>query len=114
MAIKGRMVQIAQNVENGLAQIIVLRRSMMKKVMKPDDMSVETANKAAHKLNEVMEYYCKLDLDTDFAVYLLLTSGVSLLMLNNKYDSMSALRLISAAIRCAEENVEAAEEETQH
>ena len=64
----------------------------LSKGMKPDDMSVETANKA----------------------YLLLTSGVSLLMLNNKYDSISTLRLISAAIRCAEENVEAAEEETQH
>ena len=86
----------------------------IEKGMKPDDMSLETANKAASKLNEVMEYYCKLDLDTDFAAYLLLTSGVSLLMLNNRHDSIGSLQLIAAAVRCAAENVENEEEETQH
>ena len=85
----------------------------MRKGLKPGDMSEEMANDAAHKLNEVMEDYSKLDLDTDFAAYLLLTSGVSLLMLNNRYDSVEALRIISASIRCAADNVET-DEETKH
>ena len=46
MAIKGRMVQIAQNVENGLAQFIVLRRSTMKRVDRYQAVQV--------KLNDAM------------------------------------------------------------
>ena len=46
MAIKERMVQIAQNVENGLAQFIVLRRSTMKRVDRYQAVQV--------KLNDAM------------------------------------------------------------
>ena len=53
MAIKGRMVQIAQNVENGLAQFIVLRRSTMKRVDRYQAVQV--------KLNDAMS--AALDLE---------------------------------------------------
>ena len=55
-----------------------------------------------------------MELDIDFAAYLLMSAGLTLAMQNNISNSAEVMRLIAASMVAAQNNCEEEEEETCH
>lgn len=86
------------------------------KLHRPEEVSESDANEAANRLNQCMKDFSELNLDADFAAYLLLTMSMSLLILNNRKDPVAVTELLALAMHTANESVAAHDEEgeTKH
>ena len=73
--------------------------------MKKKDISEKQARAATMATNKLMRAFEKMDLEPEFAGYLLISSGLSLVTLNNPEEPLSVLHTLSKAIESSNRNV---------
>lgn len=73
--------------------------------MKNTDVSKEQARASTEAMNDLMSAFQDVGLDPEFAGYLLISSGISLVTLNNPEEPLCVLEVLSKAIRSANQNV---------
>jgi len=69
--------------------------------------------KAGKSVQKLLREFEAMELDIDFAAYLLMSAGLTLAMQNNISNSTEVMRLIAASMVAAQNNCEE-EEETCH
>ncbi len=79
----------------------------------------EQAKKASEALNKAMSVLAEMDIDADFAGYLFLTTGFSLMLAGNSDDAVrvtkvTAQALMAASMSAEEDDDEEEEEEIMH
>jgi len=83
--------------------------------MKKKDLTEEQARASTEAMNELMGAFQDVGLDPEFAGYLLISSGLSLVTLNNPEEPLCVLDVLSKAIRSANQNVyDSIMEEKEH
>lgn len=73
--------------------------------MKNKDLTEEQARASTEAMNDLMSAFQDVGLDPEFAGYLLISSGISLVTLNNPEEPLCVLDVLSKAIRSANQNV---------
>ncbi len=71
-------------------------------------------HKAGKSVQKLLREFEAMELDIDFAAYLLMSAGLTLAMQNNISNSTEVMRLIAASMVAAQNNCEEEEEETCH
>ena len=70
--------------------------------------------KAGKSVQKLLREFEAMELDIDFAAYLLLSAGLTLAMQNNMSNSSEVVRRIGASMFAAQNDREEEEEETCH
>jgi hypothetical protein len=70
--------------------------------------------KAGKSVQKLLREFEAMELDIDFAAYLLMSAGLTLAMQNNMSNSTEVVRLMTASMVAAQNNCEEEEEETCH
>lgn len=70
--------------------------------------------KAGRQVQDLLRKFESMDLDVDFASYLLMSAGLTLAMQNNMGNTPELMRLMTASMVCASNNLTEKEEETCH
>lgn len=80
------------------------------------DDAPENAEEAGLLLEALLDSYSKIDLDPDFAAFLLMSAGMVLSMSNNRTSPMVVSHLLASAMKSAAFSVMSneGEEETKH
>ena len=73
--------------------------------MKKKELTEAQAKAASAATNKLMRAFEKMDLEPEFAGYLLISSGLSLVTLNNPEEPLSVLHTLSKAIESSNRNV---------
>tara|TARA_R100000995_G_scaffold53995_1_gene26433 strand:- start:106 stop:345 length:240 start_codon:yes stop_codon:yes gene_type:complete len=71
-------------------------------------------HKAGKSVQKLLREFEAMELDIDFAAYLLMSAGLTLAMQNNISNSTEVMRLMTASMVAAQNNCEEEEEETCH
>jgi len=83
--------------------------------MKKKELTEEQARASTEAMNDLMDAFQDVGLDPEFAGYLLISSGLSLVTLNNPEEPLCVLDVLSKAIRSANQNVyDSIMEEKEH
>tara|TARA_R100001460_G_scaffold61874_1_gene102029 strand:+ start:4403 stop:4642 length:240 start_codon:yes stop_codon:yes gene_type:complete len=70
--------------------------------------------KAGKSVQKLLREFEAMELDIDFAAYLLMSAGLTLAMQNNMGSSVELMRLMTASMVCASNNLADEEDETCH
>ena len=70
--------------------------------------------KAGRQVQDLLREFESMDLDIDFASYLLMSAGLTLAMQNNMGNTPEMMRLMTASMVCASNNLTDEEDETCH
>ena len=70
--------------------------------------------KAGKSVQKLLREFEAMELDIDFAAYLLMSAGLTLAMQNNMGSSVELMRLMTASMVCASNNLTDEEDETCH
>ena len=73
-----------------------------------------TTGQAGRQVQDLLRKFESMDLDVDFASYLLMSAGLTLAMQNNMGNTPELMRLMTASMVCASNNLTDEEEETCH
>ncbi len=68
-------------------------------------------HKAGKSVQKLLREFEAMELDIDFAAYLLMSAGLTLAMQNNMSNSTEVVRLMTASMVAAQNNCEEEEEE---
>jgi len=68
-------------------------------------------HKAGKSVQKLLREFEAMELDIDFAAYLLMSAGLTLAMQNNMGSSVEVMRLMTASMVAAQNNCEEEEEE---
>jgi len=71
-------------------------------------------HKAGKSVQKLLREFEAMELDIDFAAYLLMSAGLTLAMQNNMGSSVEVMWLMTASMVAAQNNCEEEEEETCH
>tara|TARA_R100000388_G_scaffold7638_1_gene7202 strand:+ start:1357 stop:1593 length:237 start_codon:yes stop_codon:yes gene_type:complete len=69
---------------------------------------------AGKLIQDMLREFESMDLDIDFASYLLMSAGLTLAMQNNMGNTPELMRLMTASMVCASNNLTDEEDETCH
>ena len=69
---------------------------------------------AGKLIQDLLREFESMDLDVDFASYLLMSAGLTLAMQNNMGNTPELMRLMTASMVCASNNLTDEEDETCH
>ena len=69
---------------------------------------------AGKLIQDMLREFESMDLDVDFASYLLMSVGLTLAMQNNMGNTPELMRLMTASMVCASNNLTDEEDETCH
>tara|TARA_R100000231_G_C5316677_1_gene162152 strand:- start:59 stop:295 length:237 start_codon:yes stop_codon:yes gene_type:complete len=69
---------------------------------------------AGKLIQDMLREFESMDLDVDFASYLLMSAGLTLAMQNNMGNTPELMRLMTASMVCASNNLTDEEDETCH
>ena len=69
---------------------------------------------AGKLIQDMLREFESMDLDIDFASYLLMSAGLTLAMQNNMGNTPELMRLMTASMVCASNNLTDEENETCH
>jgi len=69
---------------------------------------------AGKLIQDMLREFESMDLDVDFAGYLLMSAGLTLAMQNNMGNTPELMRLMTASMVCASNNLTDEEDETCH
>ena len=70
--------------------------------------------KAGKQVQDLLREFESMDLDVDFASYLLMSAGMTLAMQNNMSNTHEMMRHMTASMVCALNNLTDEEDETCH
>lgn len=70
--------------------------------------------KAGRQVQDLLREFESMDLDVDFASYLLMSAGLTLAMQNNMGNTHDMMRHMTASMVCALNNLTDEEDETCH
>ena len=70
--------------------------------------------KAGKQVQDLLREFESMDLDVDFASYLLMSAGLTLAMQNNMGNTHEMMRHMTASMVCALNNLTDEEDETCH
>ena len=70
--------------------------------------------KAGRQVQDLLREFESMDLDVDFASYLLMSAGMTLAMQNNMGNTHEMMRHMTASMVCALNNLTDEEDETCH
>ena len=70
--------------------------------------------KAGNQVQDLLREFESMDLDVDFASYLLMSAGLTLAMQNNMGNTHEMMRHMTASMVCALNNLTDEEDETCH
>ena len=69
---------------------------------------------AGKLIQDMLREFESMDLDVDFASYLLMSAGLTLAMQNNMGNTPELMRILTASMVCASNNLTDEEDETCH
>ena len=70
--------------------------------------------KAGRQVQDLLRKFESMDLDVDFASYVFMSAGLTLAIQNNMGNTTELMRLMTASMVCASNNLTDEEDETCH